>query len=248
MKSILSRSHFSLLMMMAFLFCFRRFAQTGTTSLRGSVIDKSGGRGRGGRGQTAATGIWAWSAARLQTTTGAYEFLSLKPGTYELSVEAPGSTSTTRRRCAVAGEHPHDAERNAAGRLEQMKPSKCRRKSVTLNTTDASIGVAFGENQVKELPLESRNVGDLLSLQAGVVYTGNNPSIETNTDTDQRAVNGARSDQSNVTLDGIPVNPKGGYAFQSVLPVTLDSVEEFRVTTSNSDADEGSAGGRRWPW
>ena len=56
-------------------------------------------------------------------------------------------------------------------------------------------------------------------------------------------MNGARSDQSNVTLDGIPVNPKGGYAFQSVLPVTLDSVEEFRGTTSNSDADEGSAGG-----
>ena len=116
-------------------------------------------------------------------------------------------------------------------------------QSETLNTTDASIGVAFGENQVKQLPLESRNVGDLLSLQAGVVYTGNNPSIDQDTDTRSGAVNGARSDQSNVTLDGIPVNPKGGYAFQSVLPVTLDSVEEFRVTTSNSDADEGSAGG-----
>ena len=113
----------------------------------------------------------------------------------------------------------------------------------TLNTTDASLGVAFGENQVKQLPLESRNVGDLLSLQAGVVYTGDNPAIDTNTDTRSGAVNGARSDQSNVTLDGIPVNPKGGYAFQSVLPVTLDSVEEFRVTTSNAEADEGSAGG-----
>ena len=68
---------------------------------------------------------------------------------------------------------------------------------------------AFGENQVKQLPLESRNVGDLLLLQAGMVYTGNNPSIDTNTDTRSGAVNGAHSDQSNVTLDGIPVNPKG---------------------------------------
>ena len=119
-------------------------------------------------------------------------------------------------------------------------------QSETINTTDASLGVAFGENQVKQLPLESRNVGDLLSLQAGVVYTGNNPSItqgEKDTDTRSGAVNGARSDQSNVTLDGVPVNPKGGYAFQSVLPVTLDSVEEFRVTTSNAEADAGSAGG-----
>ena len=123
---------------------------------------------------------------------------------------------------------------------------RCRHKKQTINTTDASLGVAFGENQVKQLPLESRNVGDLLSLQAGVVYTGNNPSItqgQKDTDTRSGAVNGARSDQSNVTLDGIPVNPKGGYAFQSVLPVTLDSVEEFRVTTSNAEADAGSAGG-----
>ena len=86
----------------------------------------------------------------------------------------------------------------------------------TINTTDASLGVAFGENQVKQLPLESRNVGDLLSLQAGVVYTGNNPSItqgEKDTDTRSGAVNGARSDQSNVTLDGIPVNPRAGMRF-----------------------------------
>ena len=35
------------------------------------------------------------------------------------------------------------------------------------------------------------------------------------------------------------MNEKGGYAFASVLPVTLDSVQEFRVTTSNYGADEG---------
>ena len=39
------------------------------------------------------------------------------------------------------------------------------------------------------------------------------------------------------------MNPKGGYAFQSVLPVTLDSVEEFRVTTTNYNADQGSSSG-----
>ena len=35
------------------------------------------------------------------------------------------------------------------------------------------------------------------------------------------------------------VKTNGGYAFQSVLPVTLDSIEEFRVTTSNAEADAG---------
>jgi hypothetical protein len=116
-------------------------------------------------------------------------------------------------------------------------------QSQTLNTTDASLGIAFNENQVKELPLEGRNVPDLLTLQAGVVYIGNNPSIDTNVDTRSGAVNGARSDQSNVTLDGISVNNRAGNAFTSVLPVTLDSVQEFRVTTSNYNADQGGTGG-----
>ena len=59
-------------------------------------------------------------------------------------------------------------------------------------------------------------------------------------------MNGVRSDQSNVTLDGIGVNDQNnGYAFSSVLNAPPDSVEEFRVTTANSNADTGySSGGQ----
>ncbi len=65
-------------------------------------------------------------------------------------------------------------------------------------------------------------------------------------DTRSGAVNGVRSDQSNVTLDGIGVNDQNnGYAFTSVLNAPPDSVEEFRVTTANSNADTGySSGGQ----
>ena len=57
-------------------------------------------------------------------------------------------------------------------------------------------------------------------------------------------MNGMRSDQSNVTLDGIGVNDQNnGYAFTSVLNVPPDSVEEFRVTTANSNADSGYSSG-----
>jgi hypothetical protein len=51
-------------------------------------------------------------------------------------------------------------------------------------------------------------------------------------------VNGGRSDQSNITLDGVDVNDiNNGYAFTSVLRSTQDSVAEFRVTTSNPNAE-----------
>ena len=79
---------------------------------------------------------------------------------------------------------------------------------------------------MKQLRLEGRNVPDLLSLQPGVAYTGNRSDVP-DFDTRSGAVNGARSDQSNVTVDGIGANNEGEKAFTSVLRVTLDSVQEF---------------------
>jgi hypothetical protein len=80
------------------------------------------------------------------------------------------------------------------------------------------------------LPLQGRNVGSLLSLQAAVTPDG--------------SVSGSRSDQANITLDGVDVNEQvNGAAFTPVLRVTPDSVEEFRVTTQNADASKGRSSG-----
>src|SRR5947207_12839139 len=110
-------------------------------------------------------------------------------------------------------------------------------ETTTINTVDASVGNNFSERQVRQLPLQTRNVVQLLSLQPGVTPTGE--------------VLGARRDQNNVTLDGVDVNDnqnagiagsdnqndgQGSNAnsstplsgFNSVLPVPLDSVQEFR--------------------
>ena len=58
------------------------------------------------------------------------------------------------------------------------------------------------------------------------------------------SVNGGRSDQGDITIDGVDDNDQvSGYAFTGVLRETQDSVEEFRVTTSNGDADAGSSSG-----
>jgi hypothetical protein len=217
------------------------WGQTGTTSLRGTVLDKS----HAAIGDAKVTLVDSAKGLQLEANTspsGEFEFLALQPGTYSLAVEKEGF---------------HKYEQSALPLLVNVSASlnvtlqvgsvntqvQVSGQTETINTTDASLGIAFNENQVKQLPLESRNVPDLLSLQAGVVYTGNRPDVDTDVDTRSGAVNGARSDQSNVTLDGVSVNDKGGHSFTSVLPVTLDSVQEFRVTTSNYGADEGSAGG-----
>ncbi len=58
------------------------------------------------------------------------------------------------------------------------------------------------------------------------------------------AVNGGRSDQGNIVVDGLDDNDQvNGYAFTGVLRETQDSVEEFRVTTGLSGADQGRSSG-----
>jgi hypothetical protein len=213
------------------------FAQMGTTSLHGTVLDNS-------RASIAGAKVTLTNAAqaleRVATTpaTGEFEFLALPPGTYTLRVERDGFNLYEQREMQLLVNVPTSVTvlMRVGSVATQVEVSA---QTETINMTDASLGTAFNENQVKQLPLESRNVPDLLSLQAGVLYTGDRPDIDTSVDTRNGAVNGARSDQSNITLDGIPVNNKGSYAFQSVLPVTLDSVQEFRVTTTSYGADEG---------
>ena len=92
---------------------------------------------------------------------------------------------------------------------------------------------------IQALPSETRNVPDLLSLQPGVLYLPTDTS-----DSRSGAVNGGRSDQGNVTIDGVDDNDQvNGYAFTGVLRETQDSIEEFRVTTANANADSGRSSG-----
>ncbi|MFH1572752.1 MAG: hypothetical protein ABIG68_02150, partial [Acidobacteriota bacterium] len=119
-----------------------------------------------------------------------------------------------------------------------------------VNTTDATLGNVISGVQVQNLPTESLDPAGLLSLQPGVTFVpgkadavGGYSNI---IDQDGRggSVNGARSDQTNITLDGVDVNdPQNGYAFTSALRATQASLQEFRVTTSSYNADLGRSSG-----
>jgi hypothetical protein len=229
-----------LLVLMSLLLPNLSLAQNGTTSVRGTVTDKSGAAIAGAK----ITLANAEQGLQRDVTTGSageYEFLALPPGTYGLSVEATSFKKFERRNLQLLVNLPStvDVTLEVGSASEIVEVSA---QAQTLNTTDASLGNAFSERQVKDLPLEGRNVPDLLSLQPGVAYTNNRADVPT-WDTRTGAVNGARSDQSNVTVDGVSVNDEGGHAFTSVLPVTLDSVQEFRVTTTNYNADQGGTSG-----
>jgi len=217
------------------------YAQVGTTSLRGTVTDKTGASVADAKVMLDNLSQ-AFHREVLTNTTGGYEFLALPPGEYSLSIEKAGFRRFEHKKVQLLVNSPAtvNATLEVGATSETIEVSA---QAAALNTTDASLGIAFNEHQVKELPMDGRNVPDLLSLQAGVVYTGNRSDINTDIDTRSGSVNGARSDQSNITLDGVDVNTSGGYAFTAALPVTLDSVQEFRVTTTNYNADQGASSG-----
>jgi len=212
-----------------------------TTSLRGTVTDP-GGAAISGASIVLAS---AESKTERSATTGdqgEYQFLFVPPGTYTLSVKAAGFRNYEQKGLALLVNTPATANvQLRVGTAAEVVTVTSEIPAIDL--VDASLGNSFDERQVSQIPLEGRNVPDLLSLQAGVAYTGNRIA---NPDQDTRngAVNGARSDQSNITLDGVDVNDQSnGYAFTSVLPVTQDSVQEFRVTTTNYGADQGQGSG-----
>jgi hypothetical protein len=218
------------------------FPQTSSTSLQGTVTDPSGSAVAG------ATVVLANSESKLERTMetgmqGEYRFFALPPGTYTLTVTAKGFSRYQQTDLQLLVNTPATA--NVRLKVGSASESvTVTSEAPVLNEVDASLGNSFDQTQVREIPIEGRNVAELLSLQAGVAYTGNRQDIDRDQDTRNGSVNGARSDQSNITLDGVDVNDQvAGYAFTSVLPTTLDSVQEFRVTTANYNADQGTGSG-----
>jgi hypothetical protein len=165
----------------------------------------------------------------VSSTTGTYSFPQLPPGNYRVDVQKPGFKASIQQ---VRLQINTPATLDLKLEIGQVSESiNVVAETPSVNTQNASVGNPFTELQIRQLPLITRNVVDLLSLQPGVTPTGE--------------VAGAKRDQNNVTLDGVDVNdPQGASSgFSSVLPVPLDSVQEFRTTVVGLGADQGRSSG-----
>src|SRR6516225_4342895 len=224
-----------------------------TTSLRGTVQDTQG------LGLPAVvltlTNVQNGASRRvLSDSAGAYAFLQIPPGTYKLSANKSGFTTATRDEIQLLVNTPAtlDLQLQVGAVTETVNVVA---EASAINTVDASVGNPLSERQVRQLPLQTRNVVELLSLQPGVTSNGE--------------VMGARRDQNNIVLDGADVNnnqnsgltaqntstTSGGFqgsnannaninsGFTAVLPIPLDSVQEFRVTVAGEGPNVGRSSG-----
>lgn len=233
MNSSNTKEKFFLIVLTAFisLFTFENAqAQTDVAEITGAVTDA---QGAAVAGATVTVTNPANSFTRTVETgdNGLYRFPALPPATYTVTVEKSGFKKAVQQdvQAPISISTSINVTLETGDISETVVVTSDNIDSL-VNRQDASIGNNFQPNQIQQLPTDSRNITELLSLQPGVTPGG--------------YVNGGRSDQANITLDGVDVNDQQlGEAFSSVLRITAESVEEFRVTTTNPNADQGRSSG-----
>jgi len=211
---------------MCLLFALPAWSQTGTSTVRGIVKDPSGASVSGA---TVTLTSLETNAVRMMrtTTSGTFSFEFLPVGDYDVTMEAAGFRKLVvhpvRALVANVTDVPVTLE---IGEVSATVTVEAAEAAVQVNTTDATLGNNFSSAQLTQLPIEGRGVLPLLTLQAQVTPDG--------------YVAGGRSDQSNVTLDGVDINDAQTSDIKSpVLRLNSEAIEEFRVVTVNANSDEG---------
>ncbi len=228
---------FLVTMLFSVLFVSSINAQSGTTGVRGTVVDQNGAAVPGATVKltNSATGF---NRSTTTTTDGKFNFASIPPATYKIEVESANFKKLVKSNVQALVDSPIELNLPLeAGDVSAVVDITSNNIESVVNTQDASIGNNFVPQQITQLPTDLRRVADLLTLQPAVTREG--------------YVAGGRSDQANILLDGVDINDQqtGGRTGQfqtsqdTVLRATTESVEEFRITTTNSNANQGRSSG-----
>ena len=205
-------------------------AQTGTGTIRGTVKDPQGNAVSGAK-ITLKNDEKNFQRDQVTDNDGGFTFTNIPPDNYVLEAEAANFKKAVISGVKGLADRANSVDVSLEiGAVTETVNVTAGGVENLVNTQDASLGNNFVSQQILQLPLNARNVGNLLSLQPAVTPDG--------------YVAGGRSDQANLTLDGIDVNEQQlGTAFTPVLRVSPDTVEEFRVITTNADASYGRSSG-----
>ena len=232
----------SLLLLIALFFCSPYLKAQDTASIVGTVTDPSGAAVPG-----AAVVLTDPATGKSYKTVtggnGSYTFANVTPGPgYKETVSLAGFQTSviTDLYLNVSATRTQNVKL-AVGALSETIAVSGANQTVTLDTTDATVGNNFQVQYLNELPVQMRDSpAALFTQQPGM--------------TDSGSATGARSDQNRVTLDGLDVNdqtggfitvsgPSTGGLFQIVGNAPVDSVQEFRGTTAGMLSSANAGGG-----
>lgn len=238
-----------LLSAVCFAICPILIAQLVNGSLVGTITDPSGGIVPG----TSVTLTNLGTSEQKATTTdsnGGYQFLSLLPGTYRVEIEKNGFKKIVRQ--------PIDIQVQTATRVDAtlqvgdvQQTVNVTAETPLLQTQTASLGSTVEGRLVQEMPLNGRNIMNLVALAPGVVPQGtslttvvNNQSGFTNpAGWNNYQIGGAIAGANGSYLDGVPLNIIGNNPSWSAFVPTQDAIQEFKVETNDVDPAFGRFAG-----
>jgi hypothetical protein len=217
-------------------------AQSSNASLTGRITDSSKAVVPGVKVLAINTGTRVHYET-VTNETGSYYVTNLPPGTYRIEVEKLGFKAVIKADLVL---HVQDAlEINFEMVLGSASESVTVRGGAPLLDTESStIGTVVEQRKANELPLNGRNVFNLIELAASVIPQGSSTGTPVGVNPfgwGNYQVNGSFGNESAEYLDGQPLNI--GYINLPVLIPTQDSIQEFRVQTSNLGPEWGKFAG-----
>jgi len=210
------------------------FYQVGTqATITGNVSNSSGARVPDA--VVTASNLATGAVSRQQTgEDGEFTILALPIGSYRVVVEAPGFKhwENSEVQLTVGSRVRVEPVLEVGGATETVSVQST---SSAIQTESATLETVVQMDQIRQLPLATRNPLALVGLVPGMNYQGTSNAAGMRITTVQG--NGLRNDKTNFQLDGVTSNDgsaEGGTAVPNV-----DSIAEFSVQTIDSGAEAG---------
>ncbi len=239
-----SKTQLARLAALSFLFTAQMFGQAISGTIVGTVRDSSGAVVTGA--QVTATNSQTGNSLKAITGAGGdYTIPNVAPGTYELATQMTGFSTSVARNIVVLVQQTTriDITLQPGATSQEITVSA---EATLVQSTTSDLGQVIQAKQIQALPLNGRLFEQLVFTTPGAVQAGfgdfaENPSAAGSFGATNAIVNGLPWSGNYYMLDGVH-NDEPLNAFISITP-PLDSLDEFKVETSNPNAEYGSFGG-----
>jgi carboxypeptidase family protein len=222
------RLAFACLTSLVYLFCGVGFVHgqgTDLGTIRGTVTDSSGATIP--NAAVTVTDALTNTARQTQTNSqGHYEMFGLRPGTYQVVITAPGMQKKEFTGIVLKGSDTVSADVTLAvsATTETVVVSL---EAPAINTEDQTITQTLNNDQVIELPRDSRSVYSFLYLNPNVTQSASDGSFK---------FIGAQSYGANFSLDGQRSNG-GIFGEPTASQPSLEAVGEINVLSSDFSSE-----------
>src|SRR6266567_4837099 len=218
------------------LYSFTLHAQTDRSALNGTVTDQTGAVVQQVTVQAKSTST-GWVRETVTGGAGNYEMPALPAGKYQLTFTKAGFRPFVLEEIelTIGQARTVDARLRIGSQTDVVEVSAT---TELLNQTSAEVGGVIEATQINEIPLSGRNWATLMTLAPGAINYGGGSQREIR-------FNGHSLDDNNFTFDGIDTTgiQEQTQKAEPRLTISLDSIQEFRVSSAVYTAESGAAAG-----